>query len=178
LCNVHFISGEIFDVRSIFPTLFGSGVARNFRQGVRQSVAFLSVHSRSAALTKILAHPLGFTRRPITPRNHIPEICIFLAGTPLTPLLWLRHCYSVSSSSDAAFRDRCCSNLFQILFGHKDGSAGNKLDVSRVRCGGGGDRQPGPPPSSSSSVVMAPTSHVIYGAVTSLSARRRHVHPR
>jgi len=26
------------------------GVARNFRQGVRQSVAFLSVHSRSAAL--------------------------------------------------------------------------------------------------------------------------------
>ena len=27
-----------------------SGVARNFRQGVRQSVAFLSVHSRSAAL--------------------------------------------------------------------------------------------------------------------------------
>jgi len=28
----------------------GSGVARNFRQGVRQSVAFLSVYSRSAAL--------------------------------------------------------------------------------------------------------------------------------
>ena len=27
-----------------------SGVARNFRQGVRQSVAFLSVHPRSAAL--------------------------------------------------------------------------------------------------------------------------------
>ena len=27
-----------------------SGVARNFRQGMRQSVAFLSVHSRSAAL--------------------------------------------------------------------------------------------------------------------------------
>ena len=27
-----------------------SDVARNFRQGVRQSVAFLSVHSRSAAL--------------------------------------------------------------------------------------------------------------------------------
>ena len=27
-----------------------SGITRNFRQGVRQSVAFLSVHSRSAAL--------------------------------------------------------------------------------------------------------------------------------
>ena len=81
-------------------------MARNFRQGMRQSVAFLSVHSRSAALPsrvslidkfycvclfpfakfffffhlccattyvgeiklsiKILAHPLGFTRRSIT----------------------------------------------------------------------------------------------------------------
>ena len=44
-----------------------SGVARNFRQGVRQSVAFLSVHSRSAAtksavqsknvMTKIMYFP-------------------------------------------------------------------------------------------------------------------------
>ena len=94
LRNVHFISGEIFDVRSIFPTLFGSGVAKNFRQGVRQSVAFLSVHSRSAALTKILAHPLGFTRRPITPRNHIPENMYFpgryapYAAFMATPLLF------------------------------------------------------------------------------------------
>jgi len=32
-----------------------SGVARNFRQGVRQLVAFLSVHSRSAALPSRLS---------------------------------------------------------------------------------------------------------------------------
>ena len=36
-------------------------------------------------LTKILAHPLGFTRRPITLRNHIPKICIFLTGSAYAP---------------------------------------------------------------------------------------------
>ena len=54
-----------------------NGVARNFRQGVRQSVAFLSVHSRLSLIEKILAHPLGFTRRPITLRNHIPKNYVF-----------------------------------------------------------------------------------------------------
>ena len=73
--------------------LGGSGVARNFRQGVRQCVAFLSVHSRSDALRsrpynqKTSWHyqtawvtertKLGFTRRPITLRNHIPKITYF-----------------------------------------------------------------------------------------------------
>jgi len=41
------------DVRrpSIAPSYsHGSGVARNFRQGLHQSLAVLSVHSRSAAL--------------------------------------------------------------------------------------------------------------------------------
>ena len=70
--------------------------SQKFSIGVHQSVAFLSVHSRSAALTKILAHPLGFTRRPLpkTPRNHIPKkLCIFLKGGAYapSPLVWLRH---------------------------------------------------------------------------------------
>ena len=46
-------------------------------------------------LMTILAHPLGFTRRPVTLRNHIPEkLCIFLTegAYALTPLVWLRHC--------------------------------------------------------------------------------------
>ena len=47
--------------------VLSSGVARNFRQGVRQSVAFLSVHSRSAAVPSW----------PITLRNHIPKNCVF-----------------------------------------------------------------------------------------------------
>ena len=36
-------------------------------------------------MTKILAHPLGFTRRPITVRNHIPKICIFRTGGAYAP---------------------------------------------------------------------------------------------
>jgi len=32
-----------------------------------------------------VAHPLGFTRRPITLRNHIPKICIFLTGGAYAP---------------------------------------------------------------------------------------------
>ena len=36
-------------------------------------------------MTKILAHPLGSTRRPITLRNHIPKICIFLTGAAYAP---------------------------------------------------------------------------------------------
>jgi len=66
-------------------------------------VTFLSVHSRSAALPsrpydqKMSWHiiPLGFTRRPITLRNHIPRTYVFSwqgVHTPLTPLVWLRHC--------------------------------------------------------------------------------------
>jgi len=68
-----------------------SGVARNFRQGVRKSVAFLSVHSRLAALPSdrpynqkkswhiippewlknIGTSARLYARRPITLRNHI-----------------------------------------------------------------------------------------------------------
>ena len=33
-----------------------------------------------------MAHPVGFTRRPITLRNQIPEICIFLTGGCITLL--------------------------------------------------------------------------------------------
>ena len=93
-----------------------SGVARNYRQGVRQSVAFLSVHSRSAALPsrpyiacrirlesiearlslidKNIGTSARFTRRPVTLRNHTPKNYVFSwqgVCTPLTPLVWLRH---------------------------------------------------------------------------------------
>ena len=57
-------------------------------------------------MTEIFAHPLGFTRMPITLRNHIAKkLCIFLTGggemgTPLTPLVWLRHCFSVQAAFD------------------------------------------------------------------------------
>ena len=47
---------------------------------------------------KILAHPLGFTRRPITLSIHIPKNYVLSfpnrVRTPLTPLVWLRHCLS------------------------------------------------------------------------------------
>ena len=36
-------------------------------------------------MTKILAHPLGFTRRPVTLKNHIPKICICLTGVAYAP---------------------------------------------------------------------------------------------
>jgi len=82
--------------------VWASGVARNFRQGVRQSVAFLSVHSSSAALpsrpynqktswhTIILLNDWTNDDNTITLRNHIglPKIKYFL--TSLTPLVWLR----------------------------------------------------------------------------------------
>jgi len=57
-----------------------SGVARNFRQRVRQSVAFLSVNSRSAALPS----------RPITLKNHIPNNHVFSWHLRLTPLVRVR----------------------------------------------------------------------------------------
>jgi len=46
-----------------------------------------SVEARLSLIDKILAHPLGFTRRPITLRNHIPvpKICIFLTGGAYAP---------------------------------------------------------------------------------------------
>ena len=61
-----------------------SGVARNFRQGVRQSVAFLSVHSRSAALPS----------RPYNQKTHIKSHMpkMYFPDKPLTPLVWQRHC--------------------------------------------------------------------------------------
>ena len=62
-----------------------SGVARNFRQGVRQSAAFLSVHSRSAALTKIFAHPLNFTRRPIHWEITYQKNYVFYTGCAYAP---------------------------------------------------------------------------------------------
>ena len=92
------------------PASLASGVARNFRQGVRQSVPFLSVHSRSAALPsrpynqKTPRHiiPLGFTSMPVILRNHMPKIRISWQGvrTPLTPLVWLRHCLWRCSAED------------------------------------------------------------------------------
>ena len=48
---LHFFLAHLLPYLS-FPF---SGVARNFRQGVRHSVAFLSVHSRSAALPSRLS---------------------------------------------------------------------------------------------------------------------------
>ena len=90
-----------------------SGVARNFRQGVRKSVAFLSVHSRLAALPSdrpynqkkswhiippewlknIGTSARLYTRRPITLRNHIylPKNYVFSWHGVRTPLVWLRH---------------------------------------------------------------------------------------
>ena len=83
-----------------------SGTARNFRPGVRQPVAFLSVHSRSAALPsrpynrktswRIIYRLNDWTNNDntITLRNHIPKNYVFSrqgVRTPLTPLVWLRH---------------------------------------------------------------------------------------
>ena len=68
--TVHYLHGAVLNVLSVFcfvtflvftfwalrhqrrgvTRVDTCGVARNFRHGVRQSVAFLSVHSRSAAL--------------------------------------------------------------------------------------------------------------------------------
>ena len=113
---------------------WGSGVARNF-----QSVAILSVHSRSAALPSrrynqktswhiippewlnivcrirlesiearlsltdknIGTFAIGFTRRPITLRNHTKKYVFSWQGvrTPLTPLVWLCHCGDVKKMS-------------------------------------------------------------------------------
>ena len=36
-----------------------------------------SIESQLSVIEKILAHPLGFTRRPITLRNHIPKNYVF-----------------------------------------------------------------------------------------------------
>ena len=77
-----------------------SGVARNLRQGVRQSVAFLSVHSRSAALPsrpytqKTSWHHTAwiFERTVINSyitKSNTKQIYVF-SCTPLRPLVWLR----------------------------------------------------------------------------------------
>ena len=55
---------------------------------------------------KILAHPLGFTRRPITLRNYIPKNYVF-SCTPLTPLVWLCHWFLPSFVFTA---QRCAYN--------------------------------------------------------------------
>jgi len=47
-----------------------------------------SIEARLSLIDKILAHPLGFTRRPITLRNHILiQLCklIFLTGGAYAP---------------------------------------------------------------------------------------------
>jgi len=80
-----------------------SGVARNF-QRCASICSVPSVHSRSAVLLsrlrlidKILAHPLGFTCRPITLRNHIPKkLCIFLTRC-IPPL---RHLYGYATDHE------------------------------------------------------------------------------
>jgi len=51
-----------------------SGVARNFRQGVRQSAAFLSVHSRSAALP---SRPYNQKRHDVSHRLNEPKNYVF-----------------------------------------------------------------------------------------------------
>ena len=100
-----------------------SGVARNFRQGAHQSVARLSL------IDKILAHPLGFTRRPITLRNHIPKkLCIFLTGgayvpyatcmaTPLLATLLYRTRNALRPQTDRAtrFQSKSCQLLHSTV---------------------------------------------------------------
>ena len=49
--------------QGVHRVITGSGVARNFRKGVRQSVSFLSVHSRSAVLP---SRPYSQKRRDIS----------------------------------------------------------------------------------------------------------------
>ena len=58
------------------------GVARNFPQGVRQSVAFCFDR-----LTKIMAHPLGFSRRPNTEKSHTKKTIYFPAFSALMLLV-------------------------------------------------------------------------------------------
>ena len=48
-----------------------------------------------AQLRKILAHPLGFTRRPITLRNHIPKSMYFPDKGCVRPL---RHLYGYATA--------------------------------------------------------------------------------
>ena len=59
---------------SISGAACGSGVARNFRQRVRQYVAFLSVHSPTAALP---SRPYNQKTRI---KSHTKKLCIFLTG--------------------------------------------------------------------------------------------------
>jgi len=87
-----------------------SGIARNYRQGVRQSVAFLSVHSRSAALPSLPYNQKTswhiYCLNDWTNNDVLWKLCIFLTGgayatcmaTPLhlhlnqTHFLYIRLC--------------------------------------------------------------------------------------
>ena len=61
----------------------------------------------------MFAHPLGFVRRPITLRNHIPRNMYFPDGVR-TPLRPLRHLYGYATAS----------NLYQ-MFAHFTGVCGS-----------------------------------------------------
>ena len=125
-----------------------SGVARNFRQGVRQSVAFLSVNSRSAAPPS-RPYNQKKTSRHIIPtawmiertvinsyitKSHTKKLCIFLPGsayapyatcmaTPLTPSrpthLGRRRGPALSSKSGQRHVDSRWRRLHTDLFWHK-----------------------------------------------------------
>ena len=50
-----------------------------------QSGRLESVEAILSIIDKILAYPLDFTRRPITLRNHMQKLCIFLTGGAYAP---------------------------------------------------------------------------------------------
>jgi len=154
VCPLAYLKNRVSILHEVFRSLVSllrSGVARKFRQGVRRSVAFLSVHSRSAALPSrpynqkrhVISYRLNdwtnndkqlrITRRPITLRNHIPKNYVFSwegVRTPLTPLVWLRHCYYMllvvvarSSSDDnvgytCGFSTVSCCSMLMINLTH------------------------------------------------------------
>ena len=95
----HFAIHHMFTVLSPYPRKVYSNTrqwrSQKFSTGVRQSVAFISVHSHSAALP---SRP--YNQKNVmtyhTARNHIPKNYLFSwqgVRTPLTLLVWLRHWY-------------------------------------------------------------------------------------
>ena len=93
LCRSN-IGERTYDYRYLFIYLFNirSGVARNFRQGVRQSVAFLSVHPVQ------LPYQVGRTikkRHDISYRLNEPKIMYFPDRWCVRPL---RHLYGYATA--------------------------------------------------------------------------------
>jgi len=83
ICHICHMVNSALHKPVVLGVAAASGGTRNFRQGVRQSVAFLSVHSRSAALPS----------RPYNQKTHIKSHMpkMYFPDKPLTPLVWLRH---------------------------------------------------------------------------------------